>query len=95
MAKALTSNIDNSVVILRFLLESCLELGLSALITAIMCDRKNYESFWEATSTSFAFASLVALFIAPLYYQWITLKYLRESKNRKTRKDHKYHSMFE
>ena len=95
MSRALTSKIDNSVVILRFLLETCLELGLSALITVIMYDSENYESFWEATSTSFAFVSLAALVIAPLYYQWITIKYLRESKNRKARKDHKYHSMFE
>ena len=83
------------MVILRFLLESCLELGLSALITIIMFESKNYDSFWEAVSTSCAIPSLVALAIAPFYYQWITLKYLRETRNERTRQDHKYHDMFE
>ena len=85
IGRALTSKIDYSVVILRFLLESCLELGLSALITTLMYDSSNYDSFWEAVSTSCAFLSLLALAIAPFYYLWIIMKYLRETRNEHTR----------
>ena len=64
------------VFITRFLLEGCNEIGLSAMITILMMDSSNFKHFWEAVSTIFAFLSLVALALAPIFFFRITKKYL-------------------
>ena len=55
------------LVAMRFLLESCLEIGLSAMITVLMLDDKNFENLWEGVSTALAFVSLLVLLIVPIY----------------------------
>ena len=71
---------------MRFLLESCLEIGLSAMITVLMMDsQKSFANFWEGVSTALAFISLLILLIAPFYqsiaiYQFIKDKRLAKEK---------------
>lgn len=60
------------VIIMRFLLESCLEIGLSAMITVLMMSKETFKSFSEAFSTACAFLSLLALLLAPLYFLRVT-----------------------
>ena len=52
-------------VITRFMLESCIEVGLSAIICIFMIDEKTFKDAWESISTVCAFLSLLALLFAP------------------------------
>ena len=67
-----------TVIGLRFLLEGCIEIGLSAMITVMMMDGDNFKSFWEGVSTLSAFLSLVCLAIAPAALIFVTRKYLKD-----------------
>ena len=67
-------------VISRFLLESCLEVGLSAMICIIMIDGKTFKDAWESVSTVCAFLSLLALLFAPFVLLRLTRKYLKDIK---------------
>ena len=60
------------VIVMRFLLESCLEIGLSAMITILMMDSGAFSNFSEAFSMICAFLSLLALLFAPLYFMQVT-----------------------
>lgn len=80
-----------SVIGLRFLLEGCLEIGLSAMITVLMMDGENFKSFWEAVSTSGAFLSLVCLFIAPFALIFVTRKYLKDFEATNDAEQSKFH----
>ena len=60
----------------RFLLEGCIEIGLSAMICALMIQKENFYNFWELISTVLAFVSLFCLAIAPFLFFKITKKYL-------------------
>ena len=64
------------VFITRFLLEGCIEIGLSAMITVLMMDSEYFKNGWEAVSTIFACLSLLALILAPIFLFRITKKYL-------------------
>ena len=64
---------------MRFLLESCLEIGLSAIICVLMIDDETFENSWEAFSTVCAFLSLLGLLIAPIYMVKVTKTYLKEA----------------
>lgn len=63
---------DYVLFIMRFLLEGCIEIGLSSMITVIMIDKDNFSSAWETVSTTFAFLSLLLLVLAPLYFIRVT-----------------------
>lgn len=65
------------IFLTRFLLEGCIEIGLSAIITVLMLEKENFDDFWEAVSTIFAFVSLLALALAPIYFHRITRQYLQ------------------
>ena len=71
---------DNRFVLvsMRFLLESCLEIGLSAMICILLIDDKTFQDVWEATSTICAFLSLVLLFATPFIYYRMTRRYLKD-----------------
>ena len=64
--------------VMRFFLEGCVEIGLSAIISIMMMDEKVLENEWETVSTILAFISLVMLVFAPIYYLKIVNSYLKE-----------------
>lgn len=64
------------IFLTRFLLEGCIEIGLSAMITVLLMESENFDYFWEAVSTICAFVSLLALSLAPFYFFRITKQYL-------------------
>ena len=63
---------------MRFLLEGCIEIGLSAMICVLMMTTDNFKDVWEVVSNIFAYISLLALGLAPFYFFRITKKYLAE-----------------
>ena len=68
------------LVVTRFLLESCLEIGLSAMICIFMIEAETFKDVWESISTISAFLSLLALLFAPFFLLRLTRKYLRDVK---------------
>ena len=79
--KFIHKEIKYSLIITRFLLEGCLEIGLSAIICVKMIESKNFDSFWESLSTISAFISLILLAIVPFYFIRITKSYRRDFKS--------------
>lgn len=78
LTKRLRSKSDYSVIIVRFILESCLEVGLSSIICVLMIEREVFTTFWESFSTVCAILSLIGLCVAPVLYYRLTKKYLEE-----------------
>ena len=70
--------IQFGAIIVRFLLEGCLELGLGAIITIQMMSEDNFGSFWESVSTCCAFITLICLVIAPIALFRVTENYVGE-----------------
>ena len=68
--------IDYRVTLTRFLLETCLEMGLAAIICIEMIEEENCDHFWEAFSTTSAFFCLVCLVFAPFYQIRLRNQYL-------------------
>ena len=67
LTKSMKKKVKYTIIITRFFLEGCLEMGVSAIITIRMMSNENFEYFWEAASTVLAFIVLLILAIAPLY----------------------------
>ena len=91
--KLIRKNIDYSIIISRFLLEGCLEIGISSIICTLMVERENFDYIWEALSTVSAFLSLLCLVIVPFYFILITRRYLNELHNQPDSKS-EYTSLF-
>ena len=68
---------QHGLVGLRFLLEGCIEIGMSALICIIMMEEESFDHFWEAVSTLCAFVSIILLVLAPIFLLVIIVKYLK------------------
>ena len=87
--------IEFSLILLRFLLEGCIEIGISAMITIQLMDKDNFGSFWESVSTISAMISLVCLFIAPFALWVVIRRYLKHSEATKEPESSKWHNIFE
>ena len=74
------------------MLESCLEIGLSAMICILLIDGETFKGNWEIVSTVFAFASLAALLIAPFILFRLTKRYLEDKKQAKIDSSHPVHN---
>ena len=68
LTKRLRKSSEYTLVIMRFILESCLEIGISAMICVLMIDERTFQDVWESVSTIFAFITLAALVIAPAIF---------------------------
>ena len=75
ITRALRKKTQYLLFSMRFLLESCLETGLSAMICVLMIEGKTFEYSWEAVSTIFAIISLIGLLIAPFAFCRFTRRY--------------------
>lgn len=64
------------MVVMRFLLEGCLEIGLSAMISIMMIEKETFKDFWEVCVILTAIVSLFMLITAPIYLTYISRQYL-------------------
>ena len=62
---------NTSVVIVRFLIEGCNQLGLVALITISMSDNKRLEFVSDTIDIIFAYICIIFLTLAPFYLLYI------------------------
>ena len=76
LGRRIMVKIEYMVVVSRFLIEGAIEIGLSAAITLLMMSEENFDTFWEAVSTSSAFAFMAVLLIAPFVLYKLMKKYL-------------------
>ena len=66
LSRRLRSDSEARVAILRFLLEGCLEIGISAMICVLSIYKDDkFDDTNETISTSFAFFALACLVLAP------------------------------
>ena len=59
--------ISLSVIVVRFLCESCIEVGLVALISARMFEKERFSFFQDGFAMILAFIAVVCLLITPFY----------------------------
>lgn len=83
------------VIIMRFLLEGCLEMGLSAAISVMMMEKETFEDFWEAICVVSAFITLIVLVLAPLYIKYLAQQYMQTIKKGKDEKESEHYELFE
>ena len=86
LTKLMKKKVKYTIIITRFLLEGCLEMGISAIITIKMMSKENFDYAWEAASTVSAFIVLLALAIAPLYLGYIIAIHVKMIKHGKKSK---------
>ena len=55
------------IYVVRFLIESCIELGLVALIAIVMVNEDRFNYFQDAFAIILAFVTVICLAIAPFY----------------------------
>lgn len=60
---------------MTFLIEGCVELGLTCSVSILMLDTHSWSTFAEAFSSSLAFVFAFALIIAFIYVIQAGLKY--------------------
>ena len=83
------------VIILRFLLEGCLEMGLSAMISIVMIEKESYGDYWEIFSLATAFITLFILAITPCYLKRISKEYSNQVTSGIDKKNSEHFELFE
>ena len=78
LTRRLRRKVHYFMIIARFQLESCLDIGLSAMIVVLMRDEENFSTFWEAISTGSAYISLFVFVFAPFVYLKATKRHLKD-----------------
>ena len=68
------------VYIIRFLLESCIELGLIAMICVVTMNALNWSTWQESVSSLLAFLTLALLLFAPFKLAHASYKLLTQKK---------------
>lgn len=79
LTKRLRQPVNVMVIVVRFFMESCNELGLAALVTIKMADGDRWEHLAESIDLVFAYGALALLITTPfvLYYYGRRLIYRR------------------
>ena len=67
---------NQGVVTVRFLLEACIEIGLSCMISILSIEKDTFMNAWEVISMLLAVVSLVGLMIAPIQLRRLSLRLL-------------------
>ena len=81
--------------VLFFLVESCLEIGLTGLISLkIRSTEENFGNFWNTVSTLLAIISVAGLIASPIYFMYASYKYHKYYDEDVTIRE-KYHPLFE
>ena len=76
--KRIRTSMNSKVVITRFMLEGCVEIGLSAMIAIIMVERETFQNVWEVVSFLLAIAALVGLMYAPIFMWRLSTSHMKE-----------------
>ena len=70
-------SVNFSAIFLRFGLEACLDIGLSAIIAIFQADEETFEDGVDIAQFAFAIANLLCLLLLPLLLTWLGCRYLR------------------
>ena len=54
-------------MVIRFLIESCIEMGLVALISVKSMEGEQFQYFWDGLAIVLAYLALLCLFFTPFY----------------------------
>ena len=84
--RKLTKNLQIKMTVLRFLLEGCIELGISYMLCLLQLKARNFEHFWEGFSTVSAIITLVLSLATPLYLAYVVRKYHADPKSEQNQK---------
>ena len=76
------------------MLEGCLEMGLSALISVVMIRKESLEDYWEVATLTTAILSLIVLIITPCYLKRIQNKYLNQVDEGMDKKESEHYELF-
>ena len=68
------------MVMIRFMIEGVIELGMASLICAKSVSKANFEAFWEGFSTSCAFVVIMICLLTPIYLIVAKKRYLQDIK---------------
>ena len=63
-------------IIIRFLIEACIEMGLVALIALIKLQSDRFSSFQDGLAIVLAVLALISLIFAPIYLLKLSKKYV-------------------
>jgi len=80
LTRRLRRKVDYALVITRFLLEGCLEIGLCAGIAIFSMSQESFSNFSDCFALICAFLSVLCLLAAPIYQVWMRRKYLQDVK---------------
>lgn len=95
LTKRLKKETDYLVFIVRFLLEGCIDIGLSALIAVVSINDKSFSNPSEAFSSVLAFLFILLLVLAPFVYRWLTVQHRKTFIRTGLASDSKYFALFE
>ena len=76
LTRRLRKRISVSVIVVRFLIESCIEIGLVALIGIVMVEKQRFDYFQDGLSVVLAFIALICLGLAPIYLLKVGKRYI-------------------
>lgn len=74
----------------RFMLEGCVEIGLSAMISMLLTERETFQNGWEVVSWLLSIVALVVMILAPILTWRLSqeyLKHLQEGNEEKNETD--------
>lgn len=101
LTRKIREKIDILVVFVRFVLEGCIELGISAMISVTMCEEEIFENGWEIFSFGLACICIMALLAAPFFLNRLINRHLKEIEESPTKdrqlaaEESQYYSLFE
>lgn len=78
ITQRLRRSLDLRVVVMRFILEGCVEIGLSAIIAVKMIEKEIFDDGSEIFSLTLAFLFLLLLIAAPFGYIKLVYDYLKD-----------------
>lgn len=85
--RKLTRNVQIKMTVLRFLLEGCIELGISYMLCVLQVKARNFEHFWEGFSTTSAILTLILSLATPVYLFFVVQKYHANPESEENKKE--------
>ena len=66
------------MIIIRFLIESCIEVGLVALVAVVMINKERFDYFQDGFTMVLAMVTLGGLGFAPIYLIYVGHRLLKK-----------------
>lgn len=89
VTKRLRKGARSQLILLRFLTEGAIELGLASMITAVQMSEQNFEDFWEGFSTCFAYFIMLFGILVPLALTLLRSRLKRDMINEVEKSNYK------